>query len=250
MAKRGQPVREVVQGNMVRMRNNGTEPFRGRYRQQWFTLPPNVEAFLEYGAAVTWLGNPLLTDTAKDKERSREFHRIKLLHMGAENVYNDLEWSDRRPKLEVYTLDGKKLHMVADDPQGQTVNLGEDPSVDQIQKQFLMLQSTMAAWAQKLAESGVEVELPEFNLTIPAKVIPDDSPNRPGSFNAPIILGPDSDNQTIAGLVEADDFDSDDLVPSDDGGVRKVTEVAIDDAKKKVRTISGSSTTRRNLGED
>lgn len=239
MAKRGQPSTTVVPGNMLRIKNVGDEAFKGRYRGEWTTLPAGVEAFVEYGAAVAWLGNPLLRDSPRDKERTREFYRIKMMHMGAESVHNDKEWPERRPKVECYTLEGQRFYTVADDPKGTSiVDLTNDNDPARLNAQFAQMHGVLQAMAAKLADLGVEVEVPNMQVSqiVPT---PSDDPNRRGSLGSPIVLGPDQplDQDTLD--EDSDDFGSDDLIPTDDGGVRKVKEVPIDDSKKIVRVSSG-----------
>lgn len=235
MAKRGQPSQVVVPGNMLRIVNTGTEKFKGRYRGEWFTLPPGVEAFVEYGAAVCWLGNPFLRDLPRDKERTREFHRIKLLHMGAEKVHDDNLWPELRPSLECYTLEGARFYTVADDPKGTSIidsSSENDPA--RTNQQIAAMHGVLQAMASKLTEAGIEAPvIPDLTVQIPV-IQPSDDPNRRGSLGAPIMLGPDNPLDENV-LEDEDDFGSDDLVPADDGGVRKVHEVPIDESRRVVR---------------
>lgn len=240
MAKRGQPSQVVVPGNMLRIVNTGTTKFKARYRGQWVTLPPNVEAFIEYGAAIAWLGNPFLRDTPRDKERTREFHRIKLMHMGAEHVHNDGEWPESRPKLECYTLEGARFYTVADDPKGTSiVDLSNDNDPARLNAQFAQMHGVLQAMAAKLEEAGISAPvIPDINAFAPTPTVTDD-PNRKGSLNAPIVLGPDNPLDEDV-LEDEDEYGSDDLIPADDGGIRKVTEVPIDDSKRIIRVSSGT----------
>jgi hypothetical protein len=138
-------------------------------------------------------------------------------------------WPTHRPSLECYTLQGDRFYTVADDPKGDTViDLSDDNDPARLNAQFVQLHATLQMMSAKLSELGVEVTVPDLNSQIP-RILPSDDPNRRGSLGAPIVLGPDS------GIDSDSDDVEDDLVPNDDGGIRKVVEVPVDDSKRIVR---------------
>lgn len=252
--KTGQPTRVMVPGGMLRVRNADQErAFRGRYRQEWYTLPPNSEAFLEYGAIVTWLGNPFVVDGPKDKERTREFHRIKMMHCGSEHLYDDAYWLANKPNLECFTMEGKRFYTVADDPRGETIidpTNEDDPR--RLNQQFVQMQAILQMMAAKMKASGIDVDLPDL-LEQPVIPTPSDDPNRSGTLNAPIVLGPDN---SIKAEEEPDEWGSDDLIPTNNAdALRKVDMVEIDNPKL-VQVSQGKVRTSRrqqqlaDLGDD
>lgn len=105
---------------IVRVKNAGTTPFKDGYDSQPYLIPPGSEAVVPYEAACLWLGDPNARDIdARHRNRVEAFARLRVRW----GVYDNLtEASDLFPKLEVYDLEGHRIYMVVDDPDGLKVN--------------------------------------------------------------------------------------------------------------------------------
>lgn len=119
---------------MVRCKNVGDKPFKDGYANVTYVLPPGKDVFVPYDAAVLWFGNPDVFDvSARQRGRTDFYHRLRLrygafddhriLADGSEVRFTaDELWEENKPQVEVYTLEGERLHTIIDDPEGTNVD--------------------------------------------------------------------------------------------------------------------------------
>lgn len=106
---------------IVRVKNVGTERFSDMYNSQPTMIDPGGETLVSMDAVALWLGDPNTRDIdARRRERTDEFERL-LTRYG---VYqNEHTWHQTRPQLEVFTLEGVRIATVAEDPQGEGLDI-------------------------------------------------------------------------------------------------------------------------------
>lgn len=167
---------------MVRCKNVGDKPFKDGYANVTYVLPPNKDVFVPYDAAVLWFGNPDVFDvSARQRGRTDFYHRLRLrygafddhriLADGSEVRFTaDELWEENKPQVEVYTLEGERLHTIIDDPEGTNVdpaqtNPGEAQGIlarmGQLEAELGLLRQAQAA--QTATADEVEVDDDGFN---------------------------------------------------------------------------------------
>jgi len=104
----------------VRLVNAGTEPFTASYNKETVTIPPGSEAHVTWAAATLWFGDPRLWDGTIQKDRSEEYRRLTIRY-GSYDEHDTFQ--DSRPKIETYLLDGTRVHMLMEDPDGPAVDV-------------------------------------------------------------------------------------------------------------------------------
>ncbi len=144
-------------GEVVRVKNVGKVPFRGKYDQQVYDIPVKSQVIVPEDAARHWLGRWDLIDRDFHPERKEEYARLRVLygaHFSEDGIDENTKWEQNKPQLEVYTLDTEeRIFTVVDDPAGERISpatqtkrekgLLED-QVDALKKQLNAVQNVLA----------------------------------------------------------------------------------------------------------
>lgn len=125
---------------IVRAVNSGDRPFKDACDSQIYLIPGGSESLIPYDAAVLWFGNPDTIDLdARRRDRTDEFARIRVRY----GVYEHEERLNELPQVFIYTLEGDKINMVKDDPEGVLNNpvVSDDATLRSVQQQLLVMQA-------------------------------------------------------------------------------------------------------------
>lgn len=126
---------------MVRVKNVGDKPFKDGYANQTYEIKPGKEAFVPFDAAALWFGHPDVYDVSpRQRARFDQWKRLRTKYgafdvaakgeNGVQVVTSaDQMWERNKPQVEVYTLEGKRLTTVIDDPEGKTIGANEEQDV-------------------------------------------------------------------------------------------------------------------------
>lgn len=120
--------------------NNGDKPFKDACDSQVYLIPPHSESLIPFDAAVLWFGNPDTIDIdARRRDRTDEYMRVRVRY----GIYEHEARLGELPQVEVYTLEGNKIHMVKDDPEGILNNpiVSDDSTLRSVQQQLLVMQA-------------------------------------------------------------------------------------------------------------
>lgn len=133
-------------GDIVVVHNEGDRPFRSRWNNQQYEIPPGGQVYAPWEAMVRWCGDPGARDTDKERFRTDEVSRLDCLYgllnapfysdeprrtHGMETTVppepqEDYQPHDNRyrhphlPRLDVRTAAGDKVVTVLDDPFGDS----------------------------------------------------------------------------------------------------------------------------------
>jgi hypothetical protein len=107
--------------DMVRLVNKGTDTFTDTYNNTRYTIAAGSEGFVPWDAMCLWLGDPRARDAdERHRDRTDEYARLREKY----GVYHqDKLFAGVVPQLEVYTLDGKRITTVAEDPEGEPTDI-------------------------------------------------------------------------------------------------------------------------------
>ena len=105
--------------DLLRIRNVGDRPLVLRHDEKGHvTIEPGQERILPAEYAYVYFGNPAARDVGKDKSREFEWRRCRTLWGFYGGLMSPEDWERIRPKFECYDLDGNRVYMVLDDPDG------------------------------------------------------------------------------------------------------------------------------------
>lgn len=165
-------VQAVTLGDMVRLVNLEDRPLKLAWNNQVYTLAPKGEGFVPFDLAKLYFGDPrsletvtrirderghdmIVADRAAEVRRLQGYWQSSTIkfreYIPGDTSYLDEEGiSDLMPAVEVYTLAGERILMVADDPYGDTVVASTSTRAEQDRvRQQLMDQSDMIAELRK-----------------------------------------------------------------------------------------------------
>lgn len=120
--------------------NNGPTPFKDACDSQVYLIPSQSESLIPYEAAVLWFGNPDTIDIdARRRDRTDEYMRIRVRY----GIYEHEDRLGQMPQVEIFTLEGDKINMVKDDPEGILNNpiVSDDSTLRSVQQQLLVMQA-------------------------------------------------------------------------------------------------------------
>lgn len=118
----------------VRIVNNSDKPFRGVFEQRATVVRPGSVEFVPWAAACTWFGNPELRNTETSRQREAEFKHL----LAKYGVYHHAELAPALlPKIEVTDLQGNRIYMVLDDPDGRLANAPDATDASSTEAQVL-----------------------------------------------------------------------------------------------------------------
>lgn len=147
----------LVQGvnpetQVVRIKNVGDQDFNSMYANVPYSIPAGQEVIVPFLAMCLWLGHPDAVDIdSKRKYRLEEFQRLQARY----GTYDDLEaWLVDKPKLEAYSIDGRRLVTVVDDYEGSHLKVETSTVQEKATMHAAMaaMQEQMAAMQRKMEE--------------------------------------------------------------------------------------------------
>lgn len=141
---------------MVRIRNDDTEPFQQKYAGTRYNLVPNAETFIPWEAMCLWFGHPFAVDVPGDKRKRYRTDELRRLYVKYGVYENHHEAKDRFPKISVWDItNGNKITTVVDDPEGKDLNPAAISQADNegLQAQIKAMQEQMAMMEARLLNS-------------------------------------------------------------------------------------------------
>lgn len=191
----------------VQVINRGDKTFVNFFEKHKTEIRPGGVAYVPWKAACIWFGNPELRNTETSKQREQEFKHL----LARYGVYYHTDRIDELfPKCEVYSLEGERIYMVMDDPDGRLAlnPTGTDASSTEseiLQRRAYDLEQQMNAVLAVLAEINPDAaaKLAERLPTASAQVTPAGADAVPAGVNPrPPLPGTalaGSDTRPIAG---------------------------------------------------
>lgn len=162
----------------VRVRNIGSQPFKGAYDNRPYLIPPGEERFLDREAIMIHTGDWLL----RGEERRNEYRRVRgkygclpgeaVYEMSADGtvitVPSDQVWESRRPRLEVTELDGTICVLPIDDPDGTSMPIKDSTDEDK--------ERMLARMQAQIDRMQAELERERQDARQPTVIAPEDTP--------------------------------------------------------------------------
>lgn len=102
--------------DLVRIKNVGDKPWTDQFGRV-YTLQPGETGLVSWAAMCCWLGDPMLLNKEFNRERDREYERLRVRH-GAASLTEE-EWEAKKPTLLAKTVDGEDIWTVLADPEGK-----------------------------------------------------------------------------------------------------------------------------------
>lgn len=102
----------------VRVVNASDAPFENWLNGKRVTMEPGESRVMTWDAAGGWLGDPTIFDSGRDRRRTQEYMRLRVMY----GVYERQELNHLLPKLEVWwpveadPAEQQRIHMILDDP--------------------------------------------------------------------------------------------------------------------------------------
>lgn len=163
--------------DIVRLRNNGDQTWQDQYGSAPFICPAGEAIIVPFDAVCLWFGDPRLSDrpTLSQYDRQDELTRVK-----ARLGWSVLEAEGKDfPKLDtsVETIEGERVYMVIDDPDGSksslssvnTAGLTDAQAVATELEQLKMQQQALLARLDDLSK-GEQPSLDQVEEDLPTKI--------------------------------------------------------------------------------
>jgi hypothetical protein len=103
---------------VVRAVNTGPTPFVITHNRERLVIPANGDRVVPWEAMISLWGDP---QTSDNRQQTRQDYSLAL--RGGFGWFTGLnaeeEWTERRPPIEWWTLEGERLWTVLDDPTGE-----------------------------------------------------------------------------------------------------------------------------------
>lgn len=126
-------------GDIVRVVNNGDQPFTIGWDSRQYRLEPGKDTFVPFEACCLWFGDPRSTNSiqsAKNQhgivsfipDRDSEIRRLRVKYG---NIGGDERFVDPAPDVTIYDLTGEQIVTVLDDPSGDSITVAQPTVVDQ-----------------------------------------------------------------------------------------------------------------------
>ncbi len=112
---------------VVRLRNAGETVYKDQYASVKYTIEPGKEIVVPWHAATLWLGDPRLLDDEGRGLFSRADELLRVLTRMGSGGLDDRRLSQEErarvdhPGLQVFDIDGNRIEMLLDDPEGENV---------------------------------------------------------------------------------------------------------------------------------
>lgn len=145
------------------------------------TIAPGSSRVVPIEYAAISFGHPASRNDGQDKARDREYSAARTLWGFYPGIDADADWPSIAPKFEVHTLEGDRLWMVLDDPDGTKGNpdlggnadLGDSAAVrNEIQAMQDQIKH-LTAIIEAQAAGASEVPVPDAPEAKPAADLPD-----------------------------------------------------------------------------
>jgi len=200
-------VMEAEIPTIVLARNVGDETYTIRHNKRKFDIIPGGELHLPWDALASFLGDPRVMDVGRNK-----FRRVLYDQMRAVNNFQlgfDTEtrkqatekqlrtgiethsWEERRPPIEVYTIEGQRIYMLIDDPTGEEENPWGRMRAPEDSSNTSLLEAQVARLQSQLDQLS-KVLIERANDSLPAALA------EPAPEVVPIDLSDTSDDLTGA----------------------------------------------------
>lgn len=112
---------------VVRLRNSGKTVYKDQYASVKYSIQPGQEIVVPWHAAALWLGDPRVLDDESRGLFARADELLRVLtRMGSGGLdgrnFSEVERAQAdHPGLEVSDIDGNRIEMLLDDPEGENV---------------------------------------------------------------------------------------------------------------------------------
>lgn len=192
-------------GSVVRIRNTSDRTWKDGYNGLTYQALPGGEAIAPFEAACLWFGHPDAIDLGPGKTyRTDEYLRMRTRYgvldvlvedpNSGHNVHTmepccpftqEDQWKHNIPPVEVFDIDGNRIIMVIDDPEGSAVT----PSSTSVAQQEI-LQTQLAAMQNQMAQLQAQLDAQTRGEAAEANSgpIPDDQ--APAMIPGPGSTGP------------------------------------------------------------
>lgn len=104
--------------DIVRLKNNSGKEFKDQYGSTPYRCPDGDSIIVPFDAACLWFGDPRVFDrpALAQYDRKNEFNRVKVrMGIAVKEAQSD-DWEF--PNITVETLDGDRVYMAIEDPEG------------------------------------------------------------------------------------------------------------------------------------
>ena len=136
---------------VVQLTNLDDTDFVVRHLKEWYRIPGNDTVTVPWTTACFLLGDPRKVNLDKKHQaRLIEYRRLRVRY----GVYeNDELWDQKVPNLVVGDIQGRRIPMVADDPEGDRFTAVErsTTSTELLQRAVAQAQQQIDQLTQKLA---------------------------------------------------------------------------------------------------
>jgi hypothetical protein len=155
--------------DLIRVVNTGDEPLVLKGNTV-YTIPVGKDRIIPFADAAAWFGDPRLDNAGKEQLRTMQYRSLQFLWGYTEGMTYPRDrwnpaagfktWDDFKPKFECYDMDGERVYMILDDPDGTQMFRGprlEDPAyVDKgdMQRQIELLTQQVSLLTQ-LAQANM-----------------------------------------------------------------------------------------------
>lgn len=173
-------------GDVVRIRNVGSEPWSDSFGGVRYQASPGSETLAPFDAACLWFGHPEAVDlNDRESYRTDEYQRLRTRY----GVYhNDDLWEPHTPNIEVWDLDGNRLVMVLNDPEGKHLTPAQTSVAEQQN-----LQVMVAALQSQLRQVQAQLDAQTRAETATADSGPIDTDEGPADTAVDLQVGADAD---------------------------------------------------------
>jgi hypothetical protein len=205
--------------------NKGTTPFVVNYNASKFIVKPGSEEVVPWASVTSLLGDPNLRDLPKCPDRRDCFRQVRAMFNFYEGFDDEDTWNvgwidskghpqpAKKPPVEVYSMDGQRIYMVIDDPEGVMQNpfsSQEEPPEVRVMRLEQSIEELKSMLAQALGNVPMQSALP----TVTPTVIPPEIETLP-SITGSLVVEPGVENQR-APFVDGDTMNFPD--PPDNSG--------------------------------
>lgn len=146
-------------------REAGGKDFKDKYDGEVYIIKTGGSAFVPWEAACRWLGDPNLVDDTNDKSRRNEYNRLSVKY----GVYENEElWEANRPTISVYSMDGDRITMLLDDPEGDEILVAEQTirESQQMEDRLQQMEREMVALRRRLRAKGDTAPEPDQDTPV------------------------------------------------------------------------------------
>lgn len=140
----------MAQMDIVRLVNTAPTPFIAKWDNQTWTIKSGSESLVPRDAANLWFGDGSLVDAGNRRDRSIAYDRLRSRYGAYER---DEVWETNKPCVELYDLDGERIHTIIDDPDGdlygpvmtqQNINTDLESQLSDMQRQMAAIERALA----------------------------------------------------------------------------------------------------------